>query len=79
MAEKRKIYKKSIHSIKEIAQNVFVLSFARNFEFRAGQVVAVDVVTDGEPRLYSIASGELAPYLPSRPQPKEAAASCPSL
>ena len=51
MAEKRKIYKKSIHSIKEIAQNVFVLSFSRHFEFRAGQVVAVDVVTDGEPRL----------------------------
>ena len=58
MAEKRKIYKKSIHSIKEIAQNVFVLSFARDFEFRAGQVVAIDLTPDGQPRLYSIASGE---------------------
>ena len=63
MAEKRKIYKKSIHSIKEIAQNVFVLSFARDFEFRAGQVVAIDLTPDGQPRLYSIASGELDEYI----------------
>ena len=58
MTEKRKLYKKQINSIREIAKDVFVLSFTRDFEFRAGQVVALDLTSDGRPRLYSIASGE---------------------
>lgn len=58
MAEKRKLYKKQINSIREIATGVYVLSFQRDFNFVAGQVVAIDIVSDGQPRLYSIASGE---------------------
>lgn len=58
MTEKRKLYKKQIIAIEEVAGDVFVLSFPRDFEFRAGQVVAIDVVPEGQPRLYSIASGE---------------------
>lgn len=58
MASKRKLYKKQINSFRQIAEDVFVLSFPRDFEFTAGQVVAIDVVQDGVPRLYSIASGE---------------------
>lgn len=58
MIERRKLYKKQINSIKEIANDVYVLSFSREFNFNAGQVVAIDIVPDGQPRLYSIASGE---------------------
>ncbi len=54
----RKLYKKQIIAFRQIAADVYVLSFPRDFEFMAGQVVAIDVVTDGIPRLYSIASGE---------------------
>ncbi len=57
MTEKRKLFRKQIIASEEVAGGVFVLSFRRDFEFRAGQVVAVDVVPDGQPRLYSIASG----------------------
>lgn len=58
MFEQTRIYKKRVESIAEIAENVYLLSFARDFEFTAGQVVAIDTIPDGEPRLYSIASGE---------------------
>lgn len=42
----------------QIAEGTYVLSFRRDFHFRAGQVVAIDLAEQGEPRLYSIASGE---------------------
>ena len=58
MASKRLLYKKQLHQIQSIATGVYVISFPRDFNFRAGQVVAIDLIPDGEPRLYSIASGE---------------------
>lgn len=58
MAEKRKLEKKLVESVECIAPNIYVLSFKRDFEFIAGQVVAIDVTDDAQPRLYSIASGE---------------------
>jgi len=58
MSSKRQLSKKEIHSINSIAKDVYVLSFVRDFDFEAGQVLAIDIVLDGEPRLYSIASGE---------------------
>ena len=58
MIEKRKLNKKRINSIEQIAKDVFVLSFTRDFEFSAGQVVALNLTPEGQPRLYSIASGE---------------------
>ena len=42
----------------EIAPSVFVLSFIRQFEFRAGQVLGLGLSSNDDPRLYSIASGE---------------------
>lgn len=58
MSDKRTLTKKEVHSIREVAYGVFVISFVRDFKFRAGQVIAIDIVPDGQPRLYSIASGE---------------------
>lgn len=42
----------------QIAEGAWLLSFERNFNFTAGQVVALGVAHDIAPRLYSIASGE---------------------
>jgi ferredoxin/flavodoxin---NADP+ reductase len=42
----------------EIAPSVFVLSFKREFTFKAGQVVGLGLSQNDDPRLYSIASGE---------------------
>lgn len=58
MSTKLTLFKKQVKSLKAVAAGVYVLSFARDFSFRAGQVIALDLVPDGQPRLYSIASGE---------------------
>jgi ferredoxin--NADP+ reductase len=48
----------TIISNTEITHNVFVLSFKRDFTFRAGQVLGVALASTDDARLYSIASGE---------------------
>lgn len=58
MLVKRNLYKTQIKTIRRLVDDVYVLSFIRNFEFKAGQVVAIDLVPEGQARLYSIASGE---------------------
>ena len=58
MSAKRKLYKKQLNGFRTISPDVYVLSCPRDFEFTAGQVVAIDVEPVGTPRLYSIASGE---------------------
>jgi len=58
VSEKRALYKKEVKSLREVAPGVFVLTFKRDFKFEAGQVIAIDLVPDGKPRLYSIASGD---------------------
>lgn len=57
MTDKKNLHKKTVKSIREVAHGVYILSFQRDFSFKPGQVIAVDVVPDGRPRLYSIASG----------------------
>ncbi len=47
----------SILSNAEISPNVFLLSFKRDFTFRAGQVLGVALLPTDDARLYSIASG----------------------
>jgi ferredoxin--NADP+ reductase len=54
----RTLFKKKVKSVTSVADGVYLLSFARDFSFKAGQVVAIDLVPDEQPRLYSIASGE---------------------
>ena len=60
---KRTLHKTKVHSLRNIADGVYIISFSRNFKFTAGQVVAIDIVPDGQPRLYSIASGENEEYV----------------
>jgi ferredoxin--NADP+ reductase len=60
---KRILHKTKVHTLRNIAEGVYVISFLRNFKFIAGQVVAIDLVPDGQPRLYSIASGENEEYV----------------
>lgn len=42
----------------EIADNVYLIGFRRDFSFRAGQVIGIGIEKDGPRRLYSICSGE---------------------
>jgi ferredoxin/flavodoxin---NADP+ reductase len=42
----------------EIAPSVFVLSFLRDFEFEAGQVIGIGMTPSDDARLYSICSGK---------------------
>ena len=53
----------TIISNTEISHNVFVLSFKRDFTFRAGQVLGLAMVLTDDARLYSIASGENDPNI----------------
>lgn len=48
----------TITSNTEISPNVFLLSFRRDFDFRAGQVLGLAMSPSDDARLYSIASGE---------------------
>lgn len=63
MSIKRALHKTKVHSLRSIADGVYIISFLRNFKFTAGQVVAIDLVSNGQPRLYSIASGEDEEYV----------------
>lgn len=47
----------------EIAPSVFLLTFRRNFEFAAGQVLGITLDPDEDARLYSIASGTAEPTI----------------
>lgn len=57
MFEKYNFSKAQIVDNIQIASNTFLLSFERFFEFKAGQWVALKLLIDESPRLYSIASG----------------------
>lgn len=47
-----------ISESEEVAEGVFLLSFPRDFSFKAGQVIGIGLEKDGPRRLYSICSGE---------------------
>lgn len=55
---KYKVFQSEVTQLEKISNGVFVLSYKRKHDFVAGQVVAITVDKDDEPRLYSIASGE---------------------
>lgn len=59
MKTKLKLSKIKVLRQREISPNVFVLSFARPWDFTAGQVIGLSAHETDEARLYSIASGEL--------------------
>jgi ferredoxin/flavodoxin---NADP+ reductase len=53
-----KYSKERILSHKQIANGAYILSFKRNFDFKAGQVIGLGINKEIAPRLYSIASAE---------------------
>ena len=55
--KKKELFEHTINGISEIVPGYFTLSFERQFDFTPGQVVAISLNADDEPRLYSIASG----------------------
>ncbi|MBW6480710.1 MAG: hypothetical protein K0B37_14875 [Bacteroidales bacterium] len=54
----KEIFPVNVTANKEIAPGAFLLSFPRDFDFTAGQVIGITLSKGEEPRLYSIASGE---------------------
>ena len=48
----------TVKNLIRLSPDSYLLSFERNFEFSAGQVLGIALKADDEPRLYSIASGE---------------------
>ena len=57
---KKELFPHTVTELKHITQNIYTLSFARQFDFIPGQVVAISIDDELEPRLYSIASGNKA-------------------
>lgn len=51
------LFKTNITGIKEIAKDVFTFLFPRTENFRPGQMLAVALKREDQPRLYSISSG----------------------
>ncbi len=57
------LFKTKVISNKEITQDKFLLRFEKQFEMKAGHVVAVSINDEIEPRIYSICSGEEDAFL----------------
>jgi ferredoxin--NADP+ reductase len=53
----KKLYPVEILSNKLLTKGIYLLSFPRMFDFKAGQVIGITIDKDFRPRLYSIASG----------------------
>lgn len=55
--QKPQLSKVLLTSSEEIAEDVYLISFKRNFEFLPGQVIGISPEENGPKRLYSICSG----------------------
>jgi ferredoxin--NADP+ reductase len=58
-----KLFRIEVRAITKEAEGVFLVSFDKKFDFKAGQVVALTTDLSIPPRLYSIASGEDEIYI----------------
>ncbi len=56
--KKKELFSHQVTALKHITGEVYTLSFRRHFNFIPGQVVAVAIHQNDDPRLYSIASGK---------------------
>ncbi len=61
--KQKELFPHTVMGKTEIAPGVFDLRINRDFDFLAGQVVAVALSHEAEPRLYSIASATTATYI----------------
>jgi ferredoxin--NADP+ reductase len=57
------LHRVAVSRLDEIAEGVYLLEFERFFEFEAGQIIRLAWEEEGNPRLYSIASGERDPMV----------------
>ncbi len=55
--KKSQLTKVALSSSKELTEEVYLISFKREFEFLPGQVIGISPEEDGPRRLYSICSG----------------------
>jgi ferredoxin/flavodoxin---NADP+ reductase len=61
--KKKELFPVKVIANREITTGVFVIELERSFDFIAGQVIAIALAPDDEPRLYSIASGANRDYI----------------
>lgn len=52
------LFKNKVLAIEELAKGKFLLLFEKQFELKAGHVVAIAVNQNHDPRIYSVCSGE---------------------
>lgn len=57
------LFKNKVLGIEEVATDKFLLRFEKQFDLKAGHVVAVAVDQSHDPRIYSVCSGEQDEYL----------------
>ena len=57
------LFKNKVLAIEEVAADKFLLRFERQFELKAGHVVAVAIDQSHDPRIYSVCSGEQDEYM----------------
>ena len=57
------LFSNNVLDLKEITTGKFILSFKKQFGFKAGQVVALTCDRALEPRIYSLCSGEYDPQM----------------
>lgn len=54
----RTLFKNKVIEIQEVASDKFLVTFERQFAFKAGQIVAIATTAEENPRIYSVCSGE---------------------
>jgi ferredoxin--NADP+ reductase len=52
------LFANSVIDVREITEGKFILKFEKQFDFKAGQVVAITHNKSSDPRIYSLCSGE---------------------
>jgi ferredoxin/flavodoxin---NADP+ reductase len=57
------LFKNKVLAIDELAEGKFLLRFEKQFELKAGYVVAISANQSHDPRIYSVCSGEQDTYL----------------
>jgi ferredoxin-NADP reductase len=56
--KRKRLHASKVTDLQLIAPNTYLLSFEKKFSFKAGQVIALSLNPEDDPRLYSLCSGE---------------------
>ncbi|MFA9391296.1 MAG: ferredoxin--NADP reductase [Prolixibacteraceae bacterium] len=57
------LFKNKVLAIEEVTEGKFLLRFEKQFELKAGHVVAIAIDQSHDPRIYSVCSGEQDEYM----------------